>query len=163
MQAKDSSVAGMAKQQTGLRIQRVLFKQFQDLCRRDKLRPGEAVESLIRNAVDLGSIAAASLNISKPSNPRLKIDPMLFRSRLSRMKTVLEEERKYLKAVGSMDPYGISGRLSGLEAELAELGRKGIDEELIREFETLLTEFDKLYADVEKSDNEVRIKNYTED
>ena len=91
MQANDISVAGMAKQQTGLRIQRVLFKQFQDLCRREKLRPGEAVESLIRNAVDRGSIMAASLNVSKPNDPGLKIDPMLFRSRLSRMKTVLEQ------------------------------------------------------------------------
>ena len=153
----------MAKQQTGLRIQRVLFKQFQDLCRREKLRPGEALESLIRNAVDLGSIVDASLNIRKPNNLGLKIDPMLFRSRLSRMKTVLEQQRKYLEKVGTMDPYGISGELSELENELAELGRKGIDEELIREFGTLLTEFDELYADVKKSACEDRIKRNTDD
>ncbi len=84
---------------------------------------------------------------------------MLFRSRLSRMKSVLEQERRYLETVGTMSPYGISGDLSRLEKELAELGRKGIDEELLHEFETLLTEFDKLYADVEKSHNENRIKN----
>jgi len=42
----------MSKQQTGLRVDRVLFKQFQQLCALEKLRPGEAVESLVRLAVD---------------------------------------------------------------------------------------------------------------
>jgi len=31
----------MSKQQTGLRIDRVLFKQFQLLCALEKLRPGK--------------------------------------------------------------------------------------------------------------------------
>ncbi len=148
----------MAKQQTGLRIERVLFKQFQELCDREKLRPGEAAESLIRSAVDLGSVVAVSLNISKSSNPGRAVDRVLFRSRLSRMKCVLEQERKFLERVGTMHPWGLSGALSELEMELAELGRKGIDEELFRGFETLLTEFDKLYADVKKAHNEDRIK-----
>jgi hypothetical protein len=32
-------MVGMSKQQTGLRIDRVLFKQFQQLCALEKLRP----------------------------------------------------------------------------------------------------------------------------
>ncbi len=47
----------MAKQQTGLRVNRILFKQFQELCHREKLRPGEAVESLIREK--LWNVAAS--------------------------------------------------------------------------------------------------------
>jgi len=52
-----SCLVEMSKQQTGLRIDRVLFIQFQQLCAVEKLRPGEAVESLVRLAVDSGSIA----------------------------------------------------------------------------------------------------------
>ncbi|SRR6266704_4544465 len=52
-----SCMVGLSKQQTGLRIDRVLFRQFQQLCALEKLRPGEAVESLVRLAVDSGSIA----------------------------------------------------------------------------------------------------------
>ena len=148
----------MAKQQTGLRVDRILFKQFQELCHRDKLRPGEAVESLIRTAIGMGSIVAVSLNTSKLNNPGQSVDRILFRSRLSRMKSVLEQQRKYLERIGTMHPYGMSGKLSELEQELADLGRKGIDEDLLREFETLLTELDKLHADVEKSHTEDRIK-----
>ncbi len=43
----------MAKQQTGLRVDRLLFTQFQDLCRKERLRAGEAVETLIRGVVML--------------------------------------------------------------------------------------------------------------
>jgi len=31
----------ISKQQTGLRIDRILFKQFQQLCALEKLRPGK--------------------------------------------------------------------------------------------------------------------------
>src|SRR6266568_8266331 len=39
-------LVGMSKQQTGLRIDRVLFKQFQRLCALEKLRPGKSGASL---------------------------------------------------------------------------------------------------------------------
>ncbi len=58
-------MVAMSKQQTGLRIDRVLFKQFQQLCAVEKLRPGEAVESLVRLAVDSGSIAALSASTAR--------------------------------------------------------------------------------------------------
>ncbi len=35
------ALVDMSKQQTGLRIDRVLFKQFQQLCALEKLRPGK--------------------------------------------------------------------------------------------------------------------------
>ncbi|HEX4921683.1 MAG TPA: hypothetical protein VFV92_13215 [Candidatus Bathyarchaeia archaeon] len=47
----------MLKKQTGLRVDRFLYERFQRLCLTEKLRPGEALEHLIRLAVDTGSIA----------------------------------------------------------------------------------------------------------
>ena len=45
------------KKKTGLRVDRFLCERFQRLCLTEKLRPGEAVEHLIRLAVDTGSVA----------------------------------------------------------------------------------------------------------
>ncbi len=149
----------MSKQQTGLRLDRVLFKQFQELCHQEKLRPGEAVENLMRNVVDLGSIVNVSI-VSDKSNPGQGIDRMLFKSRLSRMKSVLDHLRNYLNATGSMRPHGIHSQLYELEKELAELGKKCVDEELLHEFETMIGEMDKLYADFRKSEAESMIKDH---
>jgi len=44
----------MPRQQTGLRIDRVLFKQLHQLCDEEKQLPGEAIESLVRLAVENG-------------------------------------------------------------------------------------------------------------
>jgi hypothetical protein len=46
---------------------------------------------------------------------------------------------------------------------LAELGRRGIEGELLREFETLLAALDRLHADVEKSYTEDRIESNKDD
>jgi hypothetical protein len=93
----------MSKQQTGLRIDRVLFKQFQQLCALEKLRPGEAVESIVRLAVDSGSITDLHLhaNVAKRGGKGRVLDEALFKSRLSRLKTCLEAERRYWKETGA--------------------------------------------------------------
>src|SRR6266702_4377576 len=54
-----SCLVEMSKQQTGLRIDRVLFKQFQQLCALEKLRPGEGIEEpgsegFVKELVELG-------------------------------------------------------------------------------------------------------------
>lgn len=138
----------MSKQQTGLRIDRVLFKQFQQLCALEKLRPGEAAESLVRLAVDNGSIADLHANIAKRGGTGRALDDALFRSRLSRLKTCIEAERRYWKETGD----GIEEPDSeGFVKELAELGKRSISDELVKEFETILAEADKLYDEIEKS------------
>src|SRR6267378_1839290 len=121
----------MSKQQTGLRVARVLFRQFQQLCALEKLRPGEAVESLVRLAVDSGSIADLHANVAKRGGKGRALDEALFRSRLSRLKTCLETEQ-FVK-------------------ELVEIGKRSVGEELVKEFETILAEADKLYDEIEKS------------
>jgi hypothetical protein len=138
----------MSKQQTGLRIDRVLFRQFQQLCALEKLRPGEAVESLVRLAVDSGSIADLHANVAKRGGKGRALDEALFRSRLSRLKTCLETERRYWKETGE----GIDEpEAEEFVKELVEIGKRSVSEELVKEFETILAEADRLYDEIEKS------------
>src|SRR5881628_2148869 len=146
-----SCMVELSKQQTGLRIDRVLFKQFQQLCALEKLRPGEAVESLVRLAVDSGSIADLHANIAKRGGKRLTLDEALFKSRLSRLRTSFETERRYWKETGEGIDEPESERFV---KELVELGKRSISEELVKEFETILAEADKLYDEIEKDTTE---------
>jgi len=137
----------MSKQQTGLRIDRILFKQFQQLCALEKLRPGEAVESLVRLAVDSGSIVDLHANVAKRGGKGRALDDALFKSRLSRLRTCLEAERRYWKETGE----GVDEPESeGFVKELVDIGKRSVSEELVKEFETVLAEADKLYDEIEK-------------
>src|SRR2546427_6454128 len=119
-----SCMVELSKQQTGLRIDRVLFKQFQQLCALEKLRPGEAVESLVRLAVDSGSIADLHAIIAKRGGKGRALDEALFKSRLSRLKTCLEPERRYWKETGE----GIDDPESeGFVKELVEIEKDTIE------------------------------------
>src|SRR2546425_12629394 len=146
-----SCLVGMSKQQTGLRIDRVLFKQFQQLCVLEKLRPGEAVESLVRLAVDSGSLAGLYANVARGGGRGRVLDEAFFRSRLSRLRTCLETERRDWKETGE----GMEEPESeGFVKELVELGKRSISEELVKEFETILAEADMLYDEIEKDTTE---------
>jgi hypothetical protein len=94
----------LAKYQEGIRIDRVLFKQFQEICQREKLRPGEAVESL-RLAVQTGSITSVSIEAAKPGNSVRMLDDALFRSNLTRLKKSLQLEERYSKETGKEVEY----------------------------------------------------------
>src|SRR5260370_28625880 len=137
----------MSKQQTGLRIDRVLFKQFQQLCASEKLRPGEAVESLVRRAVDSGSIVDLHANVAKRGGKGRALDEALFKSRLSRLKTCLETERRYWRETGE----GVDEPESeGVVKELVEIGKRSVSEESAKKFETGLAEANKIYGEIEK-------------
>jgi hypothetical protein len=113
----------------------------------EKLRPGEAVESLVRVAVDNGSIADLHANVAKRGGKGRGLDEVLFRSRLLRLKTCLEIERRYWKETGE----GYDERESEeFVKELVEIGKRSISEELVKEFEAVLAEADKLYDEIEK-------------
>src|SRR3989442_12371711 len=144
----------MSKQQTGLRIDRVLFKQFQQLCASEKLL-GEAVESLVRLAVDSGSIADLHANVAKRGGKGRALDEALFKSRLSRLKTCLETERRHWKETGERMEEPESERVV---KELVGIGKRSVSEELVKEFETILAEADKLYDEIEKDTIERLIK-----
>src|SRR3989441_5983480 len=146
-----SCLVEMSKQQTGLRIDRVLFKQFQQLCAVEKLRPGEAVESLVRLAVDSGSLANLHADVVRGGGKGRMLDEALFKSRLSRLKTCLETECQYWKETGERMEEPESERFV---KELVDLGKRSVSEELVKEFETILAEADKLYDEIEKSTTE---------
>ena len=124
------------------------FHISQQLCALEKLRPGEAVESLVRLAVDSGSIADLHANVAKRGGKGHALDEALFRSRLSRLKTCIEAERRYWKETGE----GVDEPESeGFVKELVEIGKRSVSEELVKEFETVLAEADKLYDEIEKN------------
>jgi hypothetical protein len=75
------------------------------------------------------------------------LDEALFRSRLSRLRTCLEAERRYWKETGE----GVDESESEeFVKELVEIGKRSIGEELVKEFEMILSEADKLYDEIEK-------------
>src|SRR6266852_6487810 len=76
------------------------------------------------------------------SVPHVASGLVWFKSRLSRLKTCLETERRYWKETGE----GIDEPESeGFVKELVEIGKRSVGEELVKEFETVLSEADKLY------------------
>src|SRR3970282_1824932 len=93
-------ITGLAKLQTGLRVDRILFKQFQQLCGREELRPGEAVESLMRRAVRASSISRLTLDVQSGGERFLRLQEISFKSRLARLHSSLEADRKILAKTG---------------------------------------------------------------
>ena len=147
----------MAKHQTGIRIDRVLFKQFQEICKAEKLRPGEAVESLLRLTVQAGSITGLSIEATKPGNSVRTFDDALFRSNLARLKTSIELEISYWKKTGREVEEKESDYFV---EELAKLGRRNVSQELVKEFEALLTDADKQYQEIQRKSFEKEIDHY---
>ena len=137
----------MSKKKMGLRVDRVLYQQFEQLCVMEKLRPGEAVEALMRAALESKTVAGIRLDQMKQENTVHLFDDALFRSQLDRLKKSLELEEQYLKENGELEEepeseYWIKG--------LTELGRRSVSKELVQEFETYLAKADKLYQDSER-------------
>ena len=150
---------GSLKHQTGIRIDRVLFKQFQEICQREKLRPGEAVESLIRLAVQASTIMGVSVDNPNSENTARMFDETLFRSRLARLKASLELEERYWKETGK--EIGNDDKESEYFIErLTELGRRAVSLELVKEFEAVLTDVDKQYQEMQKSYVEKEINDH---
>jgi hypothetical protein len=149
----------LSKHQTGLRVDRILFKQFQEICNQEKLRPGEAVESLLRMVVQAGSITGVSIDNAKSENTARMFDDALFRSRLARLKTSLELEERYLKETGEEieDDYKESEYFI---EQLTELGRRSVSQELVKEFEVVLAGADKQYQEMQRKYFEKEIDHY---
>lgn len=145
----------MAKKQTGLRMDRVLYVQFQQLCVVENLRPGEAAERLFRLAVDAGSICEVIVRAAGPRLGAQMIDEVLFRSRLARLQASLESEKRYWIETGELVEEPES---EGIVKELVELGRRSIGPELIQELEKILINADQFYREKEKTRVEQWIK-----
>ena len=144
------------KHQTGIRIDRILFKQFQQICALEKLRPGEAVESIIRLAVNAKTVTGVHLDHARLENTVRIFDDVLFRSRLSRLKTAVELEQRVWKETGNVEEDESKESEYWIK-ELTDLGRRNVSPELVREFEACLSESDKYYAEIQKFDVEEQI------
>ena len=137
----------MSKKKMGLRVDRVLYQQFEQLCVMEKLRPGEAVEALMRTALDCKTVASIKIDQMKQDNTVHLLDDALFRSRVDRLKKSIEMEEQYLEKEGELEEEPESEHwIKGL----TELGRRSVSKELVQEFETLLSKADKLYQDSER-------------
>lgn len=111
------------------------------------MRLGEAVESLMRAAVEAKSITGVHLNAPERENTVRMFDDALFKSRLARLKKSLELEENYLKETGELPENPESEYFVN---ELTQLGRRSISKELVQEFEACLANADKQYEDAEK-------------
>ena len=136
-------ITGLAKLQTGLRVDRILFKQFQELCGREELRPGEAVESLMRAAVRAGSISRLALDVQSGEERFLRLQEISFKSRLARLHSSLEADRKIIVKTGRRTGWSDTETLL---SKLLEMASSITDEKLLRELEKLIDNADKLYA-----------------
>ncbi len=136
-------ITGLAKLQTGLRVDRILFKQFQELCGREELRPGEAVESLMRTAVRASSISRLALDVQSGEERFLRLQEISFRSRLARLHSSLEADRKMIVKTGRRTGWSDT---EALLSKLLEMASRITDEKLLGELEKLIDDADKLYA-----------------
>lgn len=152
----------MSKQQTGLRLDRVLFKQFRELCGKEHLRTGEAVESLIRTVVEAGSIIGFSYKVELKEKGH-RIEDILFKSRLARLEFIVGLESKYFKETGKRFDYELPDEMEMLEKELAEIARRHVSEELLVEFQTILGKRDTLYAEIQAREREDKVKDDEEE
>ena len=83
-------------------------------------------------------------------------DDILFRSRLSRLKTAIELEQRLWKETRN-DEEEQNKESEYWIKELTELGRRNLSPELVREFEACLSESDKYYTEIQKFDVEEQI------
>ncbi len=137
----------MSKHQLGLRIDRILYKQFQQVLAQEKLRPSEAIEGLVKLAVQAGGVSRLVVDQTKRESSGRMIDDALFKSRLARLKTSLELEERHLRETGEEmedkeSDYWVK--------DLTELGRRAVSPELVKEFEICLSNADRLYQETWK-------------
>jgi len=84
-------------------------------------------------------------------------DDALFRSNLARLKTSIELEISYWKKTGREVEEKESDYFV---EELAKLGRRSVSQELVKEFEALLTDADKQYQEIQRKSFEKEIDHY---
>ena len=131
----------MAGKQLGLRIDRVLYAEFLDVCRREKLGPSEAVEALVRAAVANQGIISTVLLISKNDDGQGRVDGLRFRSMLNRMEKHLEMKEKVFE---SKDSKFTGEHAADLMIELYKLAPKIKDKTLLDRLEKIVEKSDKL-------------------
>ncbi len=149
----------MSKAQLDLRISRVVYAQFVELCRKEKLRPGEAVESLIQASLEAGSLTNFTATMRRGTAWSRRVDELFFESSLRRLRASLEGDRKLLKARGDR---GVLSHTESLLAELRSMAPAIADQALQEEFEKLVEEADRVHGEELKSQVDQEIQEQEE-
>jgi hypothetical protein len=121
------------KQRIGVRIDRLLWRQFLDQSSREKLRPGEALEALVRRSVEAG-IAALLSNPGTGNAKMRRLRETFFRVKLTEFKDHVDRIRQNRRG----DLYVGDHLDDDLIEQLLEIARDVEDESLLAEFQQLL-------------------------
>lgn len=108
----------------------------------------------MRGAVGSGSIANVSLNATRSNSNSQQIDRILFKSKLSRIRSLIEKERASMKSKSSMKHFMVDDELYEFEKALIEIARASHDEELVPELQEVLGEMDAFLAEIKKAELE---------
>jgi hypothetical protein len=133
-------VKGNMKVQTGLRVDKFVLDSFKEVCRRERMMVGEAVQRLMEACLKAGSVALVLRSEALVDAGQRKADEL-------RLKGALAELRGFIKAVETEEWYvTVKDRETRVdraiyrpayETALATLPRVR-DEELIREAQRIL-------------------------
>ncbi|MFB0502043.1 MAG: hypothetical protein ACETVP_06180 [Candidatus Bathyarchaeia archaeon] len=98
-------VKGNVKVQTGIRIDKLVFDRFKELCRGEKLMVGEAVQHLMMFCLEAGSVAKVLVfHVSETVGQR-KAEELKLKGALAMLKSfvVAVEKRKFFVTIEDKD------------------------------------------------------------
>ncbi len=131
----------VSRVQLGARVDRVLYSKFADMCHGEKLRLREAVEALMRAALDSGGVARVALVVSGSDEKDLRFREVRFRSMLNDLEKSVEADVKILDSTGKGNS---ASSVHSLLGKLYDLAVKVHDEGLLQKFEELVESADRL-------------------
>ena len=79
-------VDGNVKVQTGMRVDKLVFDRFKELCTGEKLKVGEAVQRLMEACLEAGSVKAVLVSETWKSAAQGKADELRLRGALAELK-----------------------------------------------------------------------------
>lgn len=74
---------------SGLRLDKLLYDRFKELCQREKLLVGEAVQRLMQACLDAESITSVLSSQAKGERAQAKADELKLKGALSRLKVFI--------------------------------------------------------------------------
>jgi predicted DNA-binding ribbon-helix-helix protein len=82
------------KVQTGLRVDKLVFDRFKELCRSEKLMVGEAVQHLMEACLEAGSVAAVLRSQVRGTVAQSKADELKLKGALAELKGFMRAVQK---------------------------------------------------------------------
>jgi len=133
-------VIGNMKVQTGMRVDKVVFDRFKELCRGERLLVGEAVERLMEACLEAGSVTAILMSQAKGTVAQSKADELKLKGALANLKgfiRAVEKRRWYVTVSDRETRIDQAVYRPAYETAVATLP-KIQDAQLIREAEQVL-------------------------